>query len=699
MAGSDGRSTLEHIKRLIGDPAAGDALDRELLARFAQDNDEAAFAALVHRHGPMVLGTCKRMVGDVHAADDVFQATFLVLVRRASSLERRGSLAGWLHTVASHLALKAKHRAVRQKARERQALASTPAADELQWRELRSVLDEELNRLSAKYRLPLVLCYLQGLTRDEAAEHLEWSLATLKRRLEQGRERLRQRLERRGLGLSAALLATALTDTAATAAPAGLTTSTVRAALSFAAGETTGNVTAEALTLAQGALHAMKTIKLTVAAVLLLVLAAAAAGAGLLLHRPTADDKGTPAAGQSSKEPLPPAPLHKGLALHEWGVWRIHDDLELANADMRAVWEGLPKFVYGQVAGRDLPRHWDNRNVDRPIIFFHAAEPVDVTLRVDFPGGLPAVWWPGTVSPAVREGQVFGGPRPFRHLEWRLRIKEAPKGERALGAPAVDDGHWVKTLRAVKADDVYAQVGERGFGYEREHFVYYDGMLPRGTWAKIAFNKDQISIANPAKHPLHDVTVVDRRPERTRVARLAKLEAGSAAQALTCKDEPQKDWPAAGVNTLTAQLKDAGLNQDEAASLVELWQKDLFQTQGVTLFYRLPQEEYKLQLPLRVTPRPERVVRVGLAVHPHCEPDLRKKVEALVADLEDQRFAVRQQATETLNEMGRGAYVHLARIRKQGYYESGQRRYLDLEMKQRLDRLLEKYDVQKTLVP
>jgi len=699
MAVARGGSVLEHLKRLVGAPSAGDDLDRELLARFARENDGAAFAALVRRHGPMVHGVCRRMLGDAHAADDAFQATFLVLVRRAASLERRGSLAGWLHTVASRLALKAKHRAARQQARERQVLPAHPATDDLHWREVRGVLDEELNRLPVKCRLPLVLCYLQGLTRDEAAQQLEWSLATFKRRLEQGREMLRNRMERRGMGLSAGLLATALMDAAAGAAPTELTTSTVSAALAFAAGETSGTAmpSAEAIALAQGALHAMKTTKLKLAAVLLLAVSVLGAGAGIWLRPAAADEPfPEPAAAVAEQPAAPealPMPTHKGLTMHEWGVWRIHDDLELANSDMRAVWEGLPKFVYGQVTGRDLPKFWDNRNVDRPIVFFHAKEPVDVTLRVDFPGGLPAVWWPGTQYPAIDLGKPVAGDKKLaRHLEWRLRIKEAPKFQRAVGSPAVDDGHWVKTLRAVKADDVFAHVGERGFGYERERFVYYDGMLPRGTWAKLTFDKDQVKIANPAKHALLDVTVVDRRPDRTRVARVAKLNAGAPAQVLTFKDEAADQWPGAGVQALTKQLTDAGLHEDEGGSLVELWKKDLFETEGITLFYRLPQEEYDRQLPATVTPRPEKVVRVGLAVHPHCEPDLAGKVAALVLELTAEKFATRQAAQTRLEGMGRAAFVHVAKIRKQGYVDVDGRVYLGLDVKARLDRLLEKYE-------
>src|SRR5207249_4567825 len=117
------------------------------------------------------------------------------------------------------------------------------------------------------------------------------------------------------------------------------------------------------------------------------------------------------AAGQEPRqEAQPAAPPHKGLAVHEWGVFRVNNDVDLANADMRAIWDGLPPFVYGQLVGRELPKHWRNVEIrDRPVIFFHAAEPVDVALSVEFPGGMAGVWWPGTQSPAIRDGVVVGG--------------------------------------------------------------------------------------------------------------------------------------------------------------------------------------------------------------------------------------------------------------------------------------------------
>ncbi len=390
-----------------------------------------------------------------------------------------------------------------------------------------------------------------------------------------------------------------------------------------------------------------------------------------------------------------PATVAKGLMVHEWGVWRVHHDVDLANADMRAIWEGLPRFVYGQVSGRTLPKHWANVEiVDRPVIFFHAPQSLVVELRVDFPGGMPGVWWPGTETPAVHSGRVLGGAaraKPFRSLEWRLNLKTPPAqdGPRVLGLPPVDRGHWVKTLRAVKADDVFARVGERGFGYEREKFVYYDGLLPRGKWVAVTALKECVGLANQAKHPVFDVTVVDRRsPDQIRVARLARLEAGAEVKAVAFAAEDARNWPGAGVKTLTAQLKQAGLNEDEAGALVELWKKDLFETGGLTVFYRLPQSEYDRLLPLTMRPRPEHLVRVGLVCHPHCEPDLAQRVAALARELDDPSFKKREQAQKQLRALGQGAFVHLLKLRD---------RTPNVEVRKRIEQVLKIYDVRLTL--
>jgi RNA polymerase sigma factor (sigma-70 family) len=175
------------------------------LRRFTRSRDEAAFAELVARHGTLVLGVARRVLGEHHAAEDVLQATFLLLARKAKRVRWRCSVAPWLQAAAYHLACKARRRELRRPAPLTIDAAGGDSPEQsLLWQEVRSVIDEELSRLSAPLRAPLVLCYLQGLTRDEAALQLGWTLATLKRRLKRGRNLLRLRLTRRRLALGAA---------------------------------------------------------------------------------------------------------------------------------------------------------------------------------------------------------------------------------------------------------------------------------------------------------------------------------------------------------------------------------------------------------------------------------------------------------------------------------------------------------------
>ncbi len=213
--------------------------DRELLRRFASRRDEAAFAALVHRHGPMVLHVAQRVLHQRQDAEDVFQAAFLVLARKAERLEWRDSIANWLYEVAYRLACEVRAAACRRQANEKKVLAK-PAADplaDISLREALVALDEELIRLPARLRLPMVLCCLEGATQEEAARKLGWSLATFKRRLVRGRELLHARLAGRGLTLAAALAALEFSNGAGTAAaPTVLVGSTAQAALAYMAG-------------------------------------------------------------------------------------------------------------------------------------------------------------------------------------------------------------------------------------------------------------------------------------------------------------------------------------------------------------------------------------------------------------------------------------------------------------------------------
>jgi RNA polymerase sigma factor (sigma-70 family) len=300
MASGQLHPVLRFFRRLVAAESGGDSTDRQLLQRFAGQREEAAFAALVQRHGPMVLGVCRRILHDPHDADDAFQATFLVLARKAGSLANPEKLANWLYGVACRTAARAKAEAARRRMRERQFTDMPPAEARPNgaesYQELRPVLDEELQRLPDRYRAPLVLCYLEGKTYAEAAQVLGWAEGTVSGRLARAREVLRGRLTRRGLTLSAGAFAAALSQSAAPAAvPPALADTTARAATLFAAAAGAGIVSAPAAALAEGVLQTMFVTRRKIVAVLALLSSLLATGAGLFAYHALSTPQTQPA--------------------------------------------------------------------------------------------------------------------------------------------------------------------------------------------------------------------------------------------------------------------------------------------------------------------------------------------------------------------------------------------------------------------
>jgi cobalt-zinc-cadmium efflux system membrane fusion protein len=301
MASRQTHAVLRFIRQIATAQGPGALPDRELLERFLTQRDEVAFATLVQRHGPLVLGVCRRVLHHRQDAEDAFQTTFLVLVRKAGSIVRRESLSSWLYGVASRIALKSRTRAARRREQETE-FRDLPAFEPprgLAGNDFGPVLDEEVNRLPDKYRVPLVLCYLEGKTTAEAARQVGCPRGTVLSRLARARERLRLRLAHRGFALPAALSAIGLAPSAAsTAVPAVLAASTVKAALALAAGAAVGGmVSVKAIALAKGTMQAMFMTKLRIATAVLLAASVLGAGAGLLTHHAWA--------GKSGDEPRP----------------------------------------------------------------------------------------------------------------------------------------------------------------------------------------------------------------------------------------------------------------------------------------------------------------------------------------------------------------------------------------------------------
>jgi RNA polymerase sigma factor (sigma-70 family) len=274
--------------------------DALLLDRFVEQWDQAAFRDLVHRHGPMVLGVCRRVLRDPHAAEDAFQATFLVLARKAGSVQKRESVGPWLHGVARRVALAARgvaHRRVPAPVRLDPEARGVDNHDGLERDELDAALHEELGRLPEKYRAPLLLCYIEGLPHEVVARQLGWPLGTVRVRIARGRDVLRGRLIRRGLAPAAVLFALGLLPKTAVAVPRRLVEATVRAAARVVVGEKVpgGDVPARVVDLERKVRKAMHLTKLKWATAFALAAVVAGVGAAAVVPRAlaVADDATT----------------------------------------------------------------------------------------------------------------------------------------------------------------------------------------------------------------------------------------------------------------------------------------------------------------------------------------------------------------------------------------------------------------------
>jgi len=294
---------LHFLQTHLGRSAAGPEADDCLLERFAFEGDDAAFEELVKRHAALVWGVCRRVLRNEQDIQDAFQATFLVLVRKAATIRKKASVASWLHGVARHVALKAHASALRRLSHERDERpgGQTDAGAEASYREVRAILDEELLHLPKRFRTPLLLCCLEGLTKAEAAKQLGWKEGTVASRLARARQRLQGRLTRRGITLAAGPVGLLLAEEASAAVPAVLAAGTIRMAVLFAAGEAiTGIVPTTVALLTKGILNTMALSKLKAGAALVMTACALFAGAGWAAHQVLANK---PAEEQRKDEP------------------------------------------------------------------------------------------------------------------------------------------------------------------------------------------------------------------------------------------------------------------------------------------------------------------------------------------------------------------------------------------------------------
>ncbi len=353
---------------------------------------------------------------------------------------------------------------------------------------------------------------------------------------------------------------------------------------------------------------------------------------------------------------------HAVYDLHEWGVFPIARNDKWAMSDLRAEWATFPAFFY---------RVWPDKRlthrgaVKKPVIFLHAEKAGLVQLEVRFAEGRPLVWWPAAVSPAYGAGDNSDQLR----FELDLRELENHKNHRVHAPPAVDAGHWIETLRKVHSSTVTASAGlggKSGDDYTQESFVYYDGVMKAPAVPKVTVENNQVVLETASEFPLLDVMVVDNTTKSTRFAKTwtEKIDAGKQTTRI------ELNFPAADGNggrqglqmmagvraEFCKRLCAAGLNADEAESLAKVWESGLFKHDGLSVFYRVPQEVYEKWLPLTAKPAPKKTVRVGIVFHAHLEPGLDERVEQLVAKLAAENFKERQAVQKELEQIGGASF-------------------------------------------
>jgi RNA polymerase sigma factor (sigma-70 family) len=443
MAAAELNKAVEHLRGVLVERDAAGVTDGELLTRYVRQRDEAAFAALVRRHGPMVLGVCRRVLHDPHDAEDAFQATFLVLVRKASAVRCPGLVGNWLYGVAYRTAQHARRALLKRRTKEAEVVPKAEAPHEAR-ADLRDLLDRELERLPDRYRAAVVLCDLAGASSKEAALHLGLPAGTVASRLARGRALLAKRLARHGLAVTGAALAGVASQDAAAGVPAALVSSTIKAASLFAAGRavTAGVISAQVAALAEGVLRTMLLGKIKAAAVVLVVCALGAGVGASLLHGQTgpadpataqasADERGSRRADPrprpaGQKEDASATTLQGRLADLEAQVKSLTKEL----AELRKVLKPLP------------PRPTGKRKIHVFPLRSLPAEEVAKTLKDLFNASTPEKALI-TTNASTNTVLVMGSPDDLEEIEAVItRLESAPQVRRPFADKEKKDDYF-----------------------------------------------------------------------------------------------------------------------------------------------------------------------------------------------------------------------------------------------------------------
>jgi RNA polymerase sigma factor (sigma-70 family) len=435
-------AVLRHVRRVAVLSATNELTDGYLLRNFITHRDETAFEALVRRHGPMVLTVCRRILHDPHDADDAFQATFLVLVRGAAAVEKQESLSSWLHGVALRTSLKVRAGRVNRRKHERQAV-SMPAVDddsEMIWRDLRLVLDEEIERLPEPYRSLVVLCYLEGQSYATAAARLGCSRGTVSTRLTKARKLLRKQLLGRGLTLSAIVLGLMLAQRATAASvPLPLLIAVTNTVTGVA-------VSANVASLTEGVLAAMSMTKFKLTLFLLLLAAVAALGFGSLQYHLRAEEPSGPRK-ETARDRVAVHPALGEIRVLEGHTGTV-DWVAFSADGRRAVSSSHDRTVrvWDVETGRELRRL--EGHTDRVPCAIFAPDGSHV-LSCSWDGTIRL--WDVNTAKAVKHFDAVGAPGV--HIS---RLAYLPDGKRFLSGPL--DHHSLQ-IRDAETGNVLQEIG------------------------------------------------------------------------------------------------------------------------------------------------------------------------------------------------------------------------------------------------
>lgn len=356
-------------------------------------------------------------------------------------------------------------------------------------------------------------------------------------------------------------------------------------------------------------------------------------------------------------------------SLHEWGVFTASRGMRWAKQDMLSEWASLPAFFRGTIPGRrlfnpgELKPYQHEMIIKKPVIFIHNQKLATFDLTVKFPDGRPMVWWPPAIEPKVGSWGSQIKHLRFQGIAVGLEGAKTKNGAalNKIALPPVAKDHWLNHLRAVKCSRVTVTGGHlprnnvKGFA---DQFIYYDGVIPSPKSPTVLRTGVGITIDSASDHDWHDVLVIERTKDQWRISPwIDHISKGKQRTTIEWKVLADEKQSIESLSTeLTQRLVAAGLFKDEAESLVKTWEQGLFNQQGISMFYRVSQATYDKWLPMDAKPKPTSVIRVGLVMHIHLEPELESRVKQLIAQLGSEKYSVRENADRELHRIGGPAF-------------------------------------------